>query len=184
MVAFEPATNGCPRQRCAACDEEMNHRDHRKWYESSSGFGQIVWRDFGRGVFGAADVDLVVERGASALLGRRLLMLFEHKEPDAPIKFSQRTILQCLAAVIDLAASGGLLDPASGVYTIRGHIAGRTSGHRETYFDGPQIIERTAPIPSNHAVESWTVEGQDALFRWIDGRLGFTPKGRRWRTAT
>jgi hypothetical protein len=161
----------------------MNHRDHRKPWESSSGFGQIFWRDFGRGAFGAADIDLVIERAAHPLLGRRLVMIFEHKEPVAEIKFSQRSILQCLAAVIDLAVTGGMLDPASGVYTIRGHIAGRTSGHRETYFDGPQVIERMALRPSAHPVESWTVEGQDALFRWIDRRLGFTPKARRWRDA-
>jgi len=158
----------------------MNHRDHRKRYESSSGFGQIFWRDFGRGAFGAADIDLVVERAAGPL-GRRLVMFFEHKEPGAPINFSQRTILQCIAALIHMAMESGLLDPSSGVYTIRGHIDGRTGGHRETYFDGPQMIERIGPMPLSRAVESWVVGGQDALFRWIDERLGFTPSDRRWR---
>lgn len=169
-----------PRQWCPGCQEEMNHRDHRKLFESSSGFGQIMWRDFGRGRFGFADLDLVLQTdwGQSGL---PLAMLFEHKETDAKLGPSQRAILRTLAIAVHAAVVGHLFDRHSGVYVVRGHIAGRTSGRRETYMDGPQVIERMLPRLRDEATESWTVNGQDDFFRWIDERLGYTPEGRRWR---
>lgn len=183
MPLFDPPTNGCPsRQHCPGCAEEMIHRDHRKRWESSSGFGQIFLRDYGHGRFGAADADLVVERRADGPGGLPLLMVFEHKEPMAKIEFSQRTILRRVAIVVHDAILGHRLDPQSGVFTIRGRIGARTTGYRETYFDGPQVIERMLPRLSDLANESWTVNGQDALFRWIDARMGFTPEGRKWRS--
>lgn len=184
MALFEPASDGrpgCGRQFCLVCREEMNHRDHRKMHESSSGWGQIFLRDFGHGRFGAADLDYVLERRGIGPSGRPLIMLFEHKEPRAKLEFSQRTILRRLAIVIHAAVLAGELDPQSGVFTVRGHIDGRTTGHRMTYFDGEQVIERMLPRESDLAKETWTVGGQDALFRWIDERLGFTPDDRRWR---
>jgi hypothetical protein len=159
----------------------MNHRDHRKPWESSSGWGQIFLRDFGHGRFGGADLDYLLERRGIGPSGRPLMMLFEHKEPRAKIEFSQRTILRRLARVIHVAVLAGELDPQSGVFTVRGHIDRRPAGRRETFFDGEQEIERMLPRESDLAKESWTVAGQDALFRWIDTRLGFTPDDRRWR---
>jgi hypothetical protein len=184
VAVFEPASGGkrgCGRQFCPVCDQEMNHRDERKWFESSSGWGQIFLRDFGHGRFGAADLDYLLERRGIGPSGKPLVMLFEHKEPRAKLEFSQRTILRRLAVVIHTTVLAGELDPQSGVFTVRGHIGGKKSWPRETFFDGEQVIERMLPRESDQAKESWTVGGQDALFRWIDARLGFTPDDRRWR---
>lgn len=181
MVNFEPATNGCPRCRCAGCDEEMIHRDHRKFYESSSGFGQIISRDFGHGPFGWADVDLVLERAALHRDQLPLLMVFEHKETSSKVSDSQQKILRRWAIIVHLAIVARKLDPNSGVYTVRGRIAGLTTGYRETYFDGAQVIERILPRLDAGAKESWIVGSQNELFSWIDARLGVVPKDRRWR---
>lgn len=181
MATVEPATNGCPRLRCSGCDEEMIHRDHRKFYESSSGFGQIISRDFGHGPFGWADVDLVLERDGLHRDHLPLLMVFEHKESSAEIRGSQAKILRRLSIIVHLAIVAGTLDPNSGVYTVRGRIAGVKSGHRETYFDGAQVIERILPRLDAGAKESWIVGSQNELFSWIDERLGPVPQDRRWR---
>lgn len=179
---FEPAQEGrqgCRRHWCIGCREEMIHRDHRKFFESSSGFGQIINRDYGRGSFGFADVDLVLERRGQGFDGLPLLVVFEHKELSAKIGHSQQAILRRLAMVVHHAVVSRKLDPKSGVFTVRGAIEAMSEGRRETYLAGEQVIERMLPSVSELARESWTVTSQDELFSWIDGVLGLQPQGRR-----
>lgn len=173
------------RQWCDApggCGEELIHRDHRKPYESSSGFGQIIHRDYGRGAFAFADVDLVLYRRPptfGSLAGPPLLVILEHKEATAEIGWSQGEILRCLATVIHMSILEHRLAPSSGVYVVRGRIGARENGRRETFFDGPQQIERMLPRRDNGAHETWEVASQGELFSWLDRLHGQAVTARR-----
>lgn len=149
----------CRRHFCEDCGDEMIHRDHRKSYESASGFGQIVSRD-GPRTFTVGDVDLYVLK----FLGRRpLLRLVEHKQPGAPIKPMQKRALQILVVVFEAAIEVGALEAGSGVYLMRGEIYANPNGQRETRL-GPQHVWDARR-------RKWfQLESQEDVFAWMDGR--------------
>lgn len=137
---------GCGRQFCPGCQEELIHRDHRKGWESASTLGQIVWRD-GPKVMGAMDMDLCTERCDK---GKHLLRMLEHKQEAAkPLRFSQTHILGLLANILDQAIrctdpihADTKLDSRSGLFLIRGPIAGAETGRHKCAFTGPQTVTR------------------------------------------
>src|SRR5215469_7965790 len=113
----------CTRAFCRDCGEEMIHRDHRKYYESSSGLGQIIHRDMTR-AFGAADLDMAVERTRR---GVTLFRTIEQKQSAHRFTGSQPQIMGVLAALIDHAAACDQftdyqLAPDSGAYVAFGEI--------------------------------------------------------------
>lgn len=148
----------CRRTFCEDCGAEMIHRDNRKFYESASGFGQIVSRD-GPRTFTVGDVDLYVLK----FLGRRpLLRLIEHKQPGAALKPMQKKALQTLVVVFEAAIDAGALDSRSGVYLMRGPIYAKPNGKRETML-GPQEIWDPRQQKSFELT-------QENVFAWMDGR--------------
>jgi hypothetical protein len=113
----------CRRAFCETCSEEMIHRDHRKYYESSSGLGQVVNRDMARS-FGTTDLDLVSERTRG---GVTLVRAIEQKQSAHHFVGSQSQIMAVLAALIDHARdckefTAYRLAPDSGAYVAYGEI--------------------------------------------------------------
>lgn len=122
----------------------MIHRDHRRGYESASALGQIVGRE-GPLNLSVTDLDLVTRKGLRD--GNQLLRLIEQKQPGHSFKGPQETTVRLLDECIHHCtlcpdAQELRLDHRSGLYLVRGLIAGATTGHRETRFEGTQRIIR------------------------------------------
>ena len=157
--------NGCGRQWCKKCSEELIHRDHRRGYESASALGQIVWREGPKNI-SAVDLDLATLK---VLRGKdRLLRLIEQKQPGHGMKWGQEQILRILDRALDHcklcpAASELQIHQRSGVYIIRGHVAAAAeSVRKQTSFDGPQTIERMSDK------QTMPVESHEEFFQFLD----------------
>ncbi len=154
---------GCPRCFCDGCGEEMIHRDHRKHYESSSALGQILYRE-GPSKISLCDVDLVSRKGLAD--GSTLLRIVEHKQPTHR-GVTQAKILDILDGTIShcvccTAAAHLKLHERSGVYIMRGHIAGATNGNRPTRFASNQVMDR---IRDGKKI---VFESHEAFFQFLD----------------
>ena len=157
--------NGCGRQWCKKCSEEMIHRDHRRGYESASALGQIVWREGPKNI-SAVDLDLATLK---VLRGKeRLLRLIEQKQPGHSMKWGQEEILRILDRALDHCklcpdASELHIEQRSGVYIIRGHVAAAADSIRkQTSFDGPQVIERI------NDKKTWKIKSHEQFFKFLD----------------
>jgi hypothetical protein len=156
---------GCPRHWCenSECGQEMIHRDNRRFYESASGFGQIVNRD-GPRTFTVGDIDLYVRKWFGSTT---LLRLIEHKQPGQPIKDQQARTLTDLDHLFGLGiehpSTRLRLDPRSGIYVMRGEIFAEASGRRATRL-GPQ---RVWSIRERRWFE---LDSQAAVFDWLNGK--------------
>lgn len=143
---------GCGRQYCSHCGDELIHRDHRKWYESSSALGQIIYRE-GPRLLTVSDIDTVtlkiLNRGKSS--EKKLLRIIEQKQPNHKFDGPQRDILFLLNQIIvhilsctDASHIG--LDSLSGVFILRGLIESannqKNGNNKKTIFGGPQTMER------------------------------------------
>ena len=153
---------GCPRSFCPSCDEEMIHRDHRRFYESASGFGQIVSRDGPRS-FTVGDVDLYHWKSLGDI---QILRLLEHKQRDQPIKPMQRKVLRFLETVIahatDCPLSPLRLHPSSSAYIFRGDIHAESNGRRKTWMGSQNVWNPRS---------GWFHLGdQTEVFAWLDGQ--------------
>lgn len=168
---------GCPRAYCAACDEEMIHRDHRGPKESASALGQIVGRE-GPVNLAVTDLDLVARKGLKD--GMQLLRLIEQKQPDHTLRPAQektlrlidRAILHCIQCPD---AQGLRLDHRSGLYLLRGHIAGETLGNRRTQFAGPQ---RLIQVRTNKYRD---LDDHEELFELLDPEDPSRRRGMGWK---
>jgi len=174
----------CGRQWCAACAEELIHRDHRKGYESASALGQIIWRE-GPARLTVCDMDILARKGLRD--GSTLFRGLEQKNPDHTLKDPQEQNLSLLDAMIrhcvECPAYAGKLDPRSGIYVIRGEVAGATEGTRKTVFHGPQEIIRLRDRASV------TITDHEQFFRFLDPqdrqrRSRSEDKEARWLAAT
>lgn len=125
---------GCSRIYCPACGEELIHRDHRKYWESSSSLGQIM-RNYGPKEIALSDIDAALWKKAY-----NCLRFFEHKQPNAEFGDQQCKLLRTLQNIINFAVKHDLLDARSGVYIIRGDLHGSNHGRREVDFRGPQVV--------------------------------------------
>src|SRR5262245_51800248 len=160
---------GCPRwQWCSneECRAELIHRDNRAPWESSSTLGQIIWRSGPDGNFGGGDIDYYWHQSASRRpSGLTYLRLLEHKQPSAHEKYSQSTTLDDLARLLDHAIvceqSEIRLDPASGLFLVRGPLSIQDNGRKGTCFAGPQEILRRGAHP-----KSMFVQTEAEFFAW------------------
>jgi hypothetical protein len=157
------------------------HRDHRKWWESASSFGQLVAR-LGPHEYTGGDVDWVGERRLRD--GRLLLRLIEHKQLDMLRDKRPQLLLQHhLAMVLDHARSCPAftvirLHPDSGFYQVVGPLQGIVNGRREVVFAGTQTI-----TPMVMPVENIVVETMSELNSWLVGGERWTPRRPGWRAA-
>jgi hypothetical protein len=169
--------SGCGRTCCAYCDEEMIHRDHRGRYESASALGQIVGR---RGPLNLSvtDADLIARKGTPE--GLELLRFVEQKNPGHRFDKGQERIMRLIDRCIEHCtlcpdAADLHLHARSGLYIMRGHIAGATTGRRETRFDGPQDVERLR----DGAKQRFTTH--EELFHFLDPYDDRRRRGMGWK---
>lgn len=157
-------SRGCRRAFCEDCGQEMIHRDNRRFYESSSALGQIIWREAPRD-FGAGDVDLFIHRSRQ----KTLLRWVEHKQPGHKFESSQRNSLGDFDRVIRHAVSnpppGMLLHPDSGVYVLRGklHVASQMNPHQKVDFGGRQKLTDV------NGKELFEFSNREQLYTWMRG---------------
>lgn len=157
-------STGCGRHFCKWCEEEMIHRDHRKFYESASALGQIIWRE-GPDRLSVTDLDVVSRKGLPN--GLQLLRGIEQKQPGHKFEDAQEQTLRLLDSVI---VHAGLcpaavelhVDPRSGIYVIRGEVAAAADWPRQTMFCGTQQIVKLA------TGETWKIRAHEPLFRFLD----------------
>lgn len=163
----------CGRTFCDSCGQEMIHRDHRRSYESASGFGQIVSRE-GPVQLTVGDVDLYVRKW---LRSKTLLRLVEHKQPDQALKDQQARALVDLDALIRHATTCPeaplKMDRRSGVFVLRGEIEPATTRYQETTFAGPQTLYK----PDESAIA--TLPDAETVFAWMEGRHGGPRRGKQ-----
>ena len=151
------------------CGQELIHRDNRKMWEAASAFGQIVNR-IGPVQITCGDIDLYVWK---SLPGRELLLLVEHKQPGQQLKPMQAKVLLLLDSMMQHAAAcpdytGRTIDPRSGVYIIRGAVAGGTDQHRTTNFQGPQTVTPAVDGKFDPSL-SYVLNRTEDVFRWLEG---------------
>jgi hypothetical protein len=171
---------GCGRQWCSVCDEELIHRDHRKFYESSSALGQIVWREGPVNVT-VCDLDLASRKGLSN--GFQLVRLVEQKQPDHTLRAPQARLLFLLDACLGHCAScpGAVdlqIDKRSGLLLVHGHIAASTRARHETIFDGPQTVEH---VRTKQRIE---VLSHEEFFRVLDPEDSQRRHGNGWKRTS
>lgn len=147
------------------------HRDRKKPWESSSGFGQVVSlrgpRDLTTG-----DIDHYARKW---LKDRTLLRLIEHTWPDAPDKIQQRRTLADISAIVRHAVhcpnAPLALDDRSGVFLLAGEIAG---GSAPTL--GPH--ELFSVKDDGGIARVTTLATQEDVFDWLEGSRGGKRRSR------
>lgn len=146
----------CGRTYCQYCGEELIHRDHRKFYESSSALGQILSRA-GPKYIGVSDADAIIFKRT-----KKILRIIEQKNPDHTMGSSQKGILSLLSNIFDLAKDNGLLHKDSGVFVLLGMIQGATEGRRKCLFDGEQVLYNL------HGEKIDAFQTEEQFFDWLD----------------
>ncbi len=149
---------------CPTCGKMCIHLLHRKIYESSSGLGQIIWRE-GPTKLTVSDLDIVTFK--SLKNNEILLRLIEQKQPRHKFERPQEQILRLLDAIIYHCclcpeAKDLKLNTRSGVYILRGLIEAATSDREETILKGQQTIQRL-----RDGSES-TFTSHEILFNFLD----------------
>jgi hypothetical protein len=167
----------CDRHWCPDCDEELIHRDHRKWYESASALGQIVWREGPLNVT-VTDLDLVSRKGLAN--GFQLVRLVEQKQPDHTLRAQQARLLylldDCLAHCARCPTAADMkIDERSGLLLVRGHITASPEGRHKTIFDGAQIVEH---VRSKRQI---IVGSHEAFFQLLDPEDPQRRHGTGWK---
>jgi hypothetical protein len=125
---------GCPpRHYCKGCGEALVHRDNRKPWESSSGLGQIIWRE-GPAKMSFADIDGVAYKTLAN--GKILYRVLEQKQPGSRLGKQQLEILKLMDDMIQLYKKRTqVLHEGSGVFIVRCEVLGETEGRRKAVIN-------------------------------------------------